>query len=903
MKIQKVYRHKEKLATYNVEALEDNKDCTMCEYGLGSPTVCTPAHSLARTESKLLIVDSKPFSKGLLDPRPSSRVLAGEANKVVREATRDFWASKGHGSVTVDHAIRCAPKVKPKPKAQSIGLDACRGYLKSTIDSLPNLERILTIGPQASESVLGYKVPHDALHPYNWVSHKGRTIPVFSVPFPITHKQNKIEHALYVESLRFALETDIEELNPPPWHLTMHTVESDEDAAEAIAELRQQAYITLDAEWSGRVYGTTPFWLLCLSITGPSMPNKVYVWDQLALERYASELKTILTDSSVLKSGQNIKADYHAIKHGLGVCLEGISFDTRYQKKLYMADDSRASLDVLTHSVGMGGHKRELDSELAEAKKAIKAGQKEVRKEKITKSEVILIEKYVGNPIFDAAVADSLADPATYAYGLVNRLLLDKYNAMDTYGTMLVQEYLNKKIDSVVKEDLDGTQDWRPLKYIWEEVVAPGVGAICKMEEWGVQIDTNALQLYRSILDSEIELNLKKLTMRKDINWASPVQRSAFFYDELNLPQPPDNVERSKRSSSSQSVSWWVSKGLDKNGTLKIFQEYQKLLTYRSRYTDSISKHLAAGGRIHPNYRIDGTKTGRLSCSAPSVHQIPSGGDIHAKSAKNLFVARQGYTLIQADFSQLEYRIASAISGDPVMKGLYTNPLTSEDFHLATAKTISKVCWGIEPHECTKVHRSQAKTVNFALLYGSSTRSLAGSLGITLAEAESVMSSVLGSFKVLSKWIDLRHATAKATGYSWTYWNGHRARRRPIFGIASCKPSEVGTALRQSVNSEVQGTGSDYCLASVAKCVDLCVNKPYDARAVLTVHDSIVFEVPDQYVDDMCPDIKAIMEGWEAYGVPITVDFEVGKRWGAMEVYVFPEDRESGKEYWYAEKG
>ena len=897
MDITRVYKGPEKIVQVG-ESLEDNPECTRCSLGVGSPTVCTPPY--ANKDAKLLVVASKPHQTSLHEIRPKSRILAGIANAEIRKCIKEFWTDCGKGGVAVDHAVRCVPPKKPKPKAAADGLAACRSYLSTTINSMQNLERIITVGPEASESVLGFKVPFDALYPYNWVYLHGRAIPVFSVPLPITQRQNTFEHSQYVNSLRFALQKSVGDLNPPPWGLMMYSVTSDEDASVAIAELRKQRYVTLDAEWAGRLYADTPFWLLCIALTGPDMGQKVYLWDEEALIKYSSELKVLLADKTVPKSGQNIKADFHAIRHGLGVTLGGIAYDTRYQKKLYMADSSRASLDVLTHSVGMGGHKKEMAQELTEAKKAIKAGRKDLADMKLTKTELGLVGKYQDSVIYKTAVSDTLADVDAYAYGLVYRRLLDRYNALDTYGTMLVQEYLNDRIDNVVCKDLDGNESWRPLKYIWETVIGPGVTSISKLESWGVQIDTNALNLYRQILTKEVEQKEARLNNFANINWGSPLQRSNLFYDELKLPSPPDNVEKGKRSTSSATIKWWIDNNLDKEGILQVFQEYQKLCTYKARYTDSIEKYLSSGGRIHPNFNIDGAATGRMSCNSPNLQQIPSSGDIHAKSAKNLFVSRPGYTLIQADFSQLEYRIAAAISRDPVMKELYTNPETSEDFHMATAKTISKMCWGIEPGECTKAHRSQAKSVNFAVLYGSAARSLAGSLGITLEQAEGVMSSVLGAFKKLDFWVNERHRLVKLTGFSWTYWDGHKARRRPLFGIGSSDRSQVSAALRQSVNSEVQGTGSDYCLASINKCVDLCENKPYDARVVLTVHDSIIFEVPDSKVDEICPEIKQIMESWDAYGVPIIADIEVGKKWGTLENYVFSEYREQGKVYWYA---
>jgi DNA polymerase I-like protein with 3'-5' exonuclease and polymerase domains len=270
------------------------------------------------------------------------------------------------------------------------------------------------------------------------------------------------------------------------------------------------------------------------------------------------------------------------------------------------------------------------------------------------------------------------------------------------------------------------------------------------------------------------------------------------------------------------------------------------------------------------------------NCSDPNVQQIPRADTELSSMARDCFIAPPGRMLVQVDYSQLELRIAAMLSNDTNMIDVFKS---GEDYHMRTAQLISKQAWGIEPDQVTKLHRTMAKSVNFGLLYGMSVGTLAKSIGCEKSEATKIQSAVFGSFPSLKRWCDDHVQMARRTGNGYTYWNGKKARVRPLFRIADQEDHARKTAENGSFNTPVQGTASDLCIASLARCVNWILEHKFPAKMVLTVHDSLLFEVAEDYVDEMVETAQHLMSDWESNGVPLVVDAEIGKTWGRLKNY------------------
>lgn len=262
--------------------------------------------------------------------------------------------------------------------------------------------------------------------------------------------------------------------------------------------------------------------------------------------------------------------------------------------------------------------------------------------------------------------------------------------------------------------------------------------------------------------------------------------------------------------------------------------------------------------------------------------------------------------LLSADYSQLELRIAAMLARDPVMRQIF---LSGEDYHMATGKLVA-LRSGVSPEEWAhweelaktqkgvegfkdrrKPWRSKAKPVNFGLAYGKSTKVLAKEMGVSEEEGEAIVEAVLGSFSDYQQWMVDNVARGRREGGVWTMWQGRQARFRPLPDLLIHENDREHRARRNKAsrdanNAPIQGTASDYCVASMTRLVEWIRREQVPARLTLSVYDSLLFEVPSRYVDVVARKAKAIMETeWETHGVPLVAEFELGRQLSNMKDY------------------
>lgn len=268
------------------------------------------------------------------------------------------------------------------------------------------------------------------------------------------------------------------------------------------------------------------------------------------------------------------------------------------------------------------------------------------------------------------------------------------------------------------------------------------------------------------------------------------------------------------------------------------------------------------------------------NCTDPNIQQIPRADTKLGRMLKDCFVAPPGRQLIQLDYGQLELRIAAELSGDKVMQQIFRDGV---DFHLRTAELISKLAWGIEPHQVEDRHRTMAKTVNFAVLFGMSPRTLAKKLGCPVRDAERIVNALYSQFTTLKRWIDEQLANARQTGETWTYWDGEPARRRALWKIADNDGEVRSRAEHSAWNTPIQGSASEFCLASLVRVVNWIVDNDIDAKLVMAVHDSLILEALIEQTHEIAYTVKDIMTTWPTRGIDLEVDIKVGPAWGSLE--------------------
>lgn len=253
--------------------------------------------------------------------------------------------------------------------------------------------------------------------------------------------------------------------------------------------------------------------------------------------------------------------------------------------------------------------------------------------------------------------------------------------------------------------------------------------------------------------------------------------------------------------------------------------------------------------------------------------------------ARNIFVATRGHKLVQLDFSQLELRIAALLSGDVVMKDVFA---CGTDYHMRTAQIIAPHAWKIRPEDCQKKHRDMSKAFTFGLLYGETDPSLAEELNITLALAGNIRALILGTFTMLADQLKEWTRIARKTGVARSFWEGQPARERSLWKIGEPENGIRRNAENAAVNTPIQSTAADFCTASLWPCVSWILDNDIQAKLVQTVHDSIMFEVRDDAVDDVIAFAHRVMTHHDSGDVPLVVDVEVGERWGELSKVTAP---------------
>lgn len=456
----------------------------------------------------------------------------------------------------------------------------------------------------------------------------------------------------------------------------------------------------------------------------------------------------------------------------------------------------------------------------------------------------------------------------------------EKYQEYLTYlGYDIYYEYkLYKVFHKKLKQD-------RALMKLFYHLYMPGIISYEAVEEHGVFIYPQQFKKVRKHLESEreaIEKQLLKLA-KHEVNWNSPAQIQKLLYEELKLPV----IETTESGSPSTSEATLMQLR-DKHPIVELILKYRGVNIQISHFIDGWINRMW-GRRLFPNFKLHGTVTGRTSCTDPNLQQVPRDPII-----RNLVGAPEGWSVVEIDYSQAELRIAAIMSGDETMKRIYQ---TGGDIHTHTYEMITgeKVS---DDKYIKKEQRKKAKAVNFGFVYGMGWRKFKiyarDNYGVDLTdkEAEQWRERFFQAYHFLPKW----HSKQRRIVQSMGQVRSPIGRLRRLPDIYSTDKSKKAEAERQSINSPVQGFGSDLTILGMSEIMGNA--QYYDPDYVLdkdkffvigTVHDATLFEVRNDYLMEFCPRAKHILEHPKALedvfhfdtDVPIVADVAVGKSWGA----------------------
>lgn len=456
----------------------------------------------------------------------------------------------------------------------------------------------------------------------------------------------------------------------------------------------------------------------------------------------------------------------------------------------------------------------------------------------------------------------------------------EKYQEYLTYlGYDIYYEYkLYRVFHKKLKQD-------RALMKLFYHLYMPGIISYETVEEHGVFIYPQQFKKVRKHLESEreaIEKQLLKMA-KHEVNWNSPAQIQKLLYEELKLPV----IETTESGSPSTSEATLMQLR-DKHPIVELILKYRGVNIQISHFIDGWINRMW-GRRLFPNFKLHGTVTGRTSCTDPNLQQVPRDPII-----RNLVGAPEGWSVVEIDYSQAELRIAAIMSGDETMKRIYQ---TGGDIHTHTYEMITgeKVS---DDKYIKKEQRKKAKAVNFGFVYGMGWRKFKiyarDNYGVDLTdkEAEQWRERFFQAYHSLLKW----HSKQRRIVQSMGQVRSPIGRLRRLPDIYSTDKSKKAEAERQSINSPVQGFGSDLTILGMSEIMGNA--QYYDPDYVLdkdkffvigTVHDATLFEVRNDYLMEFCPRAKHILEHPKALedvfhfdtDVPIVADVAVGKSWGA----------------------
>lgn len=808
--------------------------CTRCASYTKSPNVCLgPRAWDADARGKPMIVLPQPTR----DEAHGNKAFSAISSVYLQRLVEKFHPA----GVGMTYAIGCAVGADTSEAAV-----ACRPYfLNDILEARP--ERLILIGAAAIQAAFGRFVD-TSFNRRGWGMVRG--VPAFLLGDHRSGFRNRFVRSVFEKDFEWALNA------PLPQAPTGYTdVPEFDEATQTLRDMHTSFLsdnpppaLVVDVEHAGSLWGPG-FHLLCIGL-GTS-PHQAVVLKQAVLTYpiVQAALKALLEDPRVPKVNVNIKHDRHAIYRQFGIDMRGVARDLMLWGRL-REPEAKAGLGPMSWAVGYGGYKE-----------ASKSGEQD--------------EDDKGGNRFANMSPNSL----------------HAYNGRDVAATLLLDRWFDRAMPAKQKDT-------------WARLIGPAFEMLGHVERNGMALSPDNVRAYDLHLfqkEADCVRRLKEvpqvprewLEPRASTKSKSPEvnikdsEKAQLLYDILKLPV------LSKTATGRPSVDAdTLEKLAQQHPVPALLVEFSKIKKQRSTYGVGLLKHASVlDGRVHTSFKL--VRTGRLSSSEPNCQNItaPREPDDEGSWARGCFVAPPGKTLLSLDYSQQELRVAAMLSGDAVMAAAFKS---GEDFHKATAS----LAFGTPIEQVTKLQRSAAKAVNFGLIFGQGAYALGQSLGKTSDEAQAIIDKILGKFRGLAKWRADQVANGRVKGFAAWEWNPGGANlgwafRRALPGLGQDGDSKEDERTRKhwenvSTNTPIQGIANCFCLASLVELVRWTLEEEPETKVVMTVHDSIVLEVPDADVSRVAAEAKRIMLQWPSGDVPMAVDVETGKDWGHMHAFEVP---------------
>ena len=415
---------------------------------------------------------------------------------------------------------------------------------------------------------------------------------------------------------------------------------------------------------------------------------------------------------------------------------------------------------------------------------------------------------------------------------------------------------LNERIGDKIKEN--------GQEKLYQEVELPLVTVLAHLEINGFLVDDNQLKEFADKLGEKIDALTNEIYMLagEEFNINSPKQLGVILFEKLELKP----VKKTKTGYATNADV--LEKLRDKHPIVNFIMEYRQLAKLKSTYCDGLTAVVNPNThRIHSVFTQTVTVTGRLSSTEPNLQNIPTRTEL-GREIRKMFVAKDGYVLVDADYSQIELRVLAHIANDETMINAFRN---NEDIHAVTASQVL----GIPLEDVTKEQRSSAKAVNFGIVYGIGEFSLAQDLHISVKEAKAYIESYLEKYHGVRNYMESIKEQAKKDGYVKTMLN--RIRYIPELKSPNYNIRQFGE--RVALNTPIQGTAADIIKLAMVRVDNRLINEGLKSKLILQVHDELIVEAHKDEVDKVKQILSEEMQSAMELNVPLKVDMSTGHSW------------------------
>ena len=531
-------------------------------------------------------------------------------------------------------------------------------------------------------------------------------------------------------------------------------------------------------------------------------------------EKIIKKLKPILEDKSIKKIGQNIKFDFIVLKHR-GIEMNSME-DTMLMSYVLDAGKNRHNMDTLSEI--------HLNHKTIAFKDIVGSGKKEINFSEVEISKAMLYA----------------AEDADITYRLYKIFLK------------------NLKLEKLIN--------------IYELFEKPLIEILANMEINGIKVNSDFLENLSIKFDKKIknlEREIYKLA-NKEFNIASPKQLGEIIYNDLKIAV----LKRTKKGSFATSASVLEDLTFKGHKFPKLILDWRQVSKLKNTYSDSLREHInPKTNRVHSSFLLAATTTGRLASSDPNLQNIPIKSE-DGKEIRKAFIAEKGFTLISADYNQIEMRILADLADVKELKKAFKK---NEDIHSLTASQV----FNVDINKVDQNTRRKAKAINFGIIYGISQYGLAKQIMVSNVEAESFLNSYFLKFPEIKDYMEKTIKFCRKTGYV----NNIFGRRSYISGINDKNYNIRNFQERAAINAPIQGSA-----AEIMRLAMIRLNKKIKnikIKMLLQIHDELIFEVPNNDVKNLCEIIKEEMisvkdSDLHSFSTPLTVDINTGDNWGIL---------------------